>query len=161
MAGTAGMHAYGVLPAGAAGRHACMNPYARALQMSGRAGRRGKDDRGMCIMMIDDSMDATTCRRAHTCLLLSAPLPHALHCSIPRPASPAGGGIPALRGSRCLKQGAPASSWKCGIGGSRQGFRQGCSLLSTQGWRMPSLEELCRQPSRWVAGAPDARAGPS
>ena len=30
--------------------------------MSGRAGRRGKDDKGMCIMMIDDQMTADTCR---------------------------------------------------------------------------------------------------
>jgi len=30
--------------------------------MSGRAGRRGKDDKGMCIMMIDDQMNADTCR---------------------------------------------------------------------------------------------------
>ena len=34
------------------------------MQMSGRAGRRGKDDRGFCFMMVNDTMDAATCRRA-------------------------------------------------------------------------------------------------
>ena len=34
------------------------------VQMSGRAGRRGKDDRGFCFMMVNDQMDAATCRRA-------------------------------------------------------------------------------------------------
>ncbi|KAK2080062.1 hypothetical protein QBZ16_002458 [Prototheca wickerhamii] len=32
------------------------------IQMSGRAGRRGKDDRGMTIMMLDKKLDEETCR---------------------------------------------------------------------------------------------------
>jgi ATP-dependent RNA helicase DOB1 len=32
------------------------------IQMSGRAGRRGQDDRGVVVMMVDGELDAETCQ---------------------------------------------------------------------------------------------------
>lgn len=32
------------------------------------AGRRGKDDKGLCIMMVEDTLDAATCKQGSSSL---------------------------------------------------------------------------------------------